>query len=123
MRKADTEGSASSYLSSYASPASLQRKKKSSAFGARKGAITSVIKGGNWMALVKWVTTGFVSRAPCRPVGVITALIVAQLGASTSFIVRIDFGQNLTGMADSPNPERPKNLMLGFKRSHPTLEI
>ena len=95
----------------------------SSAVGALKGAITSVMKGGNGIALVKCMTTGIASRAPWRPAGVETALIVVQLGASTSFIVRIDFGQNFTGMADSPNPDRPKNSMRGFKRSPPTLEI
>ena len=108
---------------SYLVPASKQRKKMSYADGARWGAMTSVRNGGRGMALVRKVTLGMASFAAFRPTGVVTALMVAQLGASISLIVRIDLGQNLTGTADSPNPDSPKYSTRGFSRSPPTLEI
>ena len=53
--------------------------------------------------------------------GVAMALMVVQLGTSTSLIVKMDLGQNLMGTAEGPNPERPKYSTLGFIRSPPIL--
>ena len=94
----------------------------SSAVGDHTGVITLVRKGGKGKAIVRKVTTGFTSRASCRTTDVVMALIVAQLGAYTSFIMRIDFGQFSTEISHSLNPERPK-YSRGLRRFPLTMEI
>ena len=95
----------------------------SEADGELSGAITCVRKGGSERAFVKYDRDGVASLAAFNASGVVIPLMVAQLGHSTSLIVRIDLGVNLTGVADVPKPVRPKYSRVGFSKSPPTLEI
>ena len=66
---------------------------------------------------------GVASCAASNSAGVVTKLMVAQLGASTPLIVSMDLGQNLTGVTLFPNPESPKYFTFGFIRYPPTFDI
>ena len=123
LRVAEAGGSAASLAASYAVQASTHRKKISDADGELSGAITCARKGGMGIAFVKYDREGVASFAALRETGVLMALIVAQHGHSTSLIVRIDLGENLTGVAEVPKPVRPKYSRVGLSKSPPTFEI
>ena len=105
LRDDDAGGSVVSLVSSYFSHASLQMKKALEAEGELKGAITSVRNGGRGIVFVKCMIVESASRAVSRLAESITALMVAQLGASTLVMVRMDLGQNLMGTAVGPKPK------------------
>ena len=123
MRDAEAGGFASSMSSSYASPASTQAKTMSAADGEMRGAMAWVRNGGIEIALVKYDSDGAASRAAVSESLSLTALMVAQQGHSTSLMVRLDLGVNLTGVAEVPKLVRPKYSSVGFSRSPPTFEI
>ena len=123
LREAEARGSVSSFSASYSAPASIHAKKMSTADGEIRGAMAWGKNGGIEIALVKYESDGVASRAAVSEASSLIALIVAQQGHSTSFIVRIDLGVNLTGVAEVPKPVRPKYSSVGFSRSPPTFEI
>ena len=72
---------------------------------------------------MKYDNDGVASRATVSESSSLTALMVAQHGHSTSLMVRMDLGVNLTGVAEAPKPVRPKYSSVGFSRSPPTYKI
>lgn len=67
----------------------------SSAVGDSREISALVRKGGIEITLVKWQMFDVASFAACRLSLLLIALIVSQLGASTSLIFRIEAGLNL----------------------------
>lgn len=64
------------------------------------------------------------SLAFAKVIGVVTGLMLSQLGASISLIARIDLELNLTWTARLSKPERPpKYSTLGFSRPPSILMI
>ena len=53
--------------------------------------------GGRGIAFAKCIMVGFVSRAPLRLAEFVTELVVTQLGAFTSVMVKIGFGVKYDG--------------------------
>ena len=80
------------------------------------------LRGGRGGILEKYMIVEPASRASLRPSESAMALMVAQLGASTSLVVRIDLGQNLVGTAKGLNYVNPKYSTLGLNRQPPNFD-
>ena len=122
LRDDDAGESLAPLTSSYLAPASVHKKNTLDVVRELKGAMTSVRKEGSRIALAKSIIVGLELCTASRPSESTMALMVVQLGASTSLTVRIDFGQNLMGMAEGPKPFNLKYSTLGLSRSPLTLD-
>ena len=94
-----------------ATAASVRTMKHLAAVGLMRARIVFVMKGGMGVTAMKKTIVVLTSLIPSTSVGVGTFLRVSQLGTSISLVAKIDYGLNLSTMADLPE-KRPKFLMV-----------